>query len=98
MIDLLIMMAALVAAIGWTVYLQRVLSKTYKRLEKVEQRLLSARVTLAATKKTNELLSNEVDFLKQVLFDVAKGEAHVWIGEDGLVRATRTADGETPVH
>ena len=97
MVDILIMMAALVTAIGWTVYLQRVLSKTYKRLEKVEKRLHSAKLTLTATKDENMNLKAETMFLKNVLYDVAKGEAHVWIEDDEL-RATRTADGETPIH
>lgn len=97
MVDLFIMMTALVFAIVWTVYLQRVLSKTHKRLDKAEQRLNSTKVMLGITKKTNEELNSEVVFLKTVLFDVALGEAHVWI-EDGELRATRTADRETPIH
>ena len=97
MIDILIMMAALVAAIGWIAHLQRALTTTLKRLEKVETRLHSAKLTLAGTKETNEELTAENMFLKKVLYDVAKGEAHVWIEDDEL-RATRTATGETPIH
>ena len=97
MIDILIMMAALVVAIFWVGFQQRRLTTTTKRLEKVEKRLHSAKLTLTATKETNEALMAETMFLKNVLYDVAKGEAHVWIEDDEL-RATRTATGETPIH
>ena len=97
MIDILIMMAALVVAIFWVGLQQRRLTTTTKRLEKVEKRLHSAKLTLTATKETNEALMAETMFLKNVLYDVAKGEAHVWIEDDEL-RATRTATGETPIH
>ena len=98
MTDLLIMMAALVAAIVRIIYLQRVLSKTYKRLERVERRLNSARLTLAEVRDEVDYYLEENQTLKDILTDVAKGEAHVWIGEDGLVRAARKPAGETPIH
>jgi cell division protein FtsB len=97
MVDILIMMAALVVAMVWVGFQQRRLTTTLKRLERVEKRLHSAKLTLADTKETNEALVAETMFLKHVLFDVAKGEAHVWI-EDGELRAARTADRETPIH
>lgn len=97
MIETLIMMAALVAAIVWIIRLQRSLTTKHKRLVKAEQRLRSAKLTLTQTKEQNEALVAETMFLKHILFDVAKGEAHVWI-EDGELRATRTATGETPIH
>lgn len=97
MIDILIMMAALVVAIFWVGFQQRRLTTTTKRLEKVDKRLSSAKLTLTTTKEANEALMAETMFLKNVLYDVAKGEAHVWI-EDGELRATRTATGETPIH
>lgn len=94
---LLTMMAALVVAIFWIGFQQRKLTTTTKRLVKAEQRLHSAKLTLTQTKEQNEALMAETMFLKHVLFDVAKGEAYVWI-EDGELRATRTADRETPIH
>ncbi len=95
--DILILMATIVVAFFWVGFQQRRLTTILKRLHKAEQRLHSAKLTLAGTKETNEALMAEVMFLKTVLLDVAKGEAHVWI-EDGELRATRTADGETPIH
>ena len=97
MIDILIIMAAFVAAIFWIGLQQRRLTTTTKRLEKVEKRLHSAKLTLTATKDENMNLKAETMFLKNVLYDVAKGEAHVWIEDDEL-RAARTATGETPIH
>ena len=97
MVDILILMAALAVAIFWVGFQQRKLTTITKRLDKAEQRLSSAKLTLAAAKETNEALAAETMFLKTVLLDVAKGEAHVWI-EDGELRATRTADRETPIH
>lgn len=94
---LLTMMAALVAAVFWIGFQQRRLTTTTKRLVKAEQRLHSAKLTLTQTKEQNEALKAETMFLKNVLFDVAKGEAHVWI-EDNELRAARTATGETPIH
>lgn len=94
---LLTMMAALVAAVFWIGFQQWRLTTTTKRLVKAEQRLHSAKLTLTQTKEQDEALKAENMFLKNVLFDVAKGEAHVWI-EDGEVRAARTATGETPIH
>ena len=98
MTDILILMAALVVAMIWVGFQQRRLTTTHKRLEKVEKRLNSAKLTLVGTKQANEALMAKTVFLRQILTDVAKGEAHVWIGEDGEVRATRTATGETPIH
>ena len=97
MIDTLIMMATLVVAMIWVGFQQRRLTTTLKRLHKVEQRLHSAKLTLTATKDENMDHKAEIMLLKNVLFDVAKGEAHVWIEDDEL-RATRTATGEIPVH
>ena len=48
--------------------------------------------------ETLEEMDEHIELLESVLSDVAKGEAHVWIGEDGDIRATRTATGETPIH
>lgn len=93
----LTMMAALVAAVFWIGFQQRRLTTTTKRLVKAEQRLHSAKLTLTQTKEQNEALMAETMSLKHVLFDVAKGEAHVWI-EDGELRAARAADRETPIH
>jgi outer membrane lipoprotein-sorting protein len=93
----LTMMAALVAAVFWIGFQQRRLTTTTKRLVKAEQRLHSAKLTLTQTKEQNEALVADTMLLKHVLFDVAKGEAYVWI-EDGELRATRTADRETPIH
>jgi uncharacterized membrane-anchored protein YhcB (DUF1043 family) len=97
MTDILILMAALVVAMVWVGFQQRRLTTTLKRLERVEKRLHSAKLTLAATKKEVNGCLGENQLLKEVLTDVAKGEAHVWI-EDGEVRATRTASRETPIH
>lgn len=97
MIDTLIMMATIFVAMIWVGFQQRMLTTTTKRLEKVEKRLHSAKLTLTATKDENMDHKAEIMFLKNVLYDVAKGEAHVWIEDDEL-RATRTADGETPIH
>lgn len=94
---LLTMMAALVVAIVWIGFQQRRLTTTTKRLVKAEQRLHSAKLTLTQTKEQNEALVAETMFLKHVLFDVAKGEAHVWI-EDGELRAARAAAGKVQVH
>jgi uncharacterized protein YlxW (UPF0749 family) len=93
----LTLMAALVVAIFWVGFQQRRLTTTTKRLVKAEQRLYSAKLTLTQTKEQNEALMAETMFLKNVLYDVAKGEAHVWIEDDEL-RATRLPAGETPIH
>lgn len=98
MTDTIIMMAALVAAIAWTIYLQRVVNKLTRRLTIVGRRLHSASVTLADVKCEVDDCLEENQLLKDILTDVAKGEAHVWIGEDGLVRAARKPAGNTPVH
>ena len=97
MVGTLTMMVALVVAMIWVSFQQRRLTTTTKRLHKVEQRLHSAKLTLAATKDENMDHKAEIMFLKNVLYDVAKGEAHVWIEDDEL-RAARTATGETPIH
>lgn len=98
MTDTIIMMAALVAAIAWTIYLQRVVNKLTRRLTITGRRLHSARVTLADVKCEVADCLEENQTLKDVLTDVAKGEADVWIGEDGLVRAKRKPTGRTPIH
>jgi hypothetical protein len=98
MTDILVMMATLVVAMCWIVYQQRVVDKLTKRLTSMDRRLNSARLTLTDAKREVDECLQENELLKAVLTDVAKGEAHVWIGEDGDVRATRTADRETPIH
>lgn len=95
--DILILMATLVVAFFWVGFQQRRLTTTLKRLHKVEQRLHSAKLTLTEAKRANEELTAETMFLKNVLYDVANGDAHVWIEDDEL-RAMRTATGEIPVH
>ena len=97
MTDILIMMATLMVALVWVILLQRRVTTTLHRLEIAERRRNSAQLTLRATKDENMDHKAEIMFLKNVLFDVAKGEAHVWI-EDGELRATRTAVGETQIH
>jgi hypothetical protein len=91
------MTAALVAAIGWIVTLELTIRRLKHRLEKHDQRLRSAKLTLSQAKEAVEAATHENQFLKTVIHDVATGDAHVWI-EDGEVRATRTAAGETPIH
>jgi|GEM_PF-5782439 len=98
MMNTLILMAAILIATFWVGFQQRTLTTTLKRLEKVERRLHSAKLTLTSTKQTNEELMAESLSLKAVLTDVAKGEAHVWIGEDGEVRAQKRATGEIQIH
>lgn len=97
MIETAIFMAALVAALSLIGFLLRELRKANKTMEKATQRLHSAKLTLTATKEQNEALMTETVFLKSVLFDVAKGEAHVWIEDDEL-RAARKPVGGTQVH
>jgi|31_taG_2_1085359.scaffolds.fasta_scaffold60244_1 cell division protein FtsB len=97
MTDILIMMATLMVALVWVILLQRRVTTTLHRLEIAERRRNSAQLTLRATKTDNEELTAEVAVLKQILLDVAKGEANVWI-EDGELRAARTAAGNTSVH
>ena len=94
---LLIMLALLVVAVFWIIHQQSLITTLHKRLVKAEQRLHSAKLTLTQTKGQDEELKAEITFLKNVLYDVAKGEAHVWIEDDEL-RAARTATGETPIH
>lgn len=95
---LLTMMAALVAAIAWIIRLQRRLTVTTKRLERMDKLLHSAKLTVTGARREMDGCLAENQLLKTVITDVAKGEAHVWIGDDGEVRATRTADRETPIH
>jgi cell division protein FtsB len=98
MIDTLIMMAALVAAVIWIAFQQWRANKTFRLLTKSNKRLRSAKLTLAATKDENLNLKAEIMFLKNVLRDVATGDAHVWVGDDGEVRAVRATAGNTSVH
>jgi hypothetical protein len=98
MIGTLILMAALVVAICWTIYQQRVVTRLIKRLANVDRRLASAHLTLTGARVKSNDCFEENDLLKEILVDVAKGEAHVWIGEDGLVRATRKPAGEIQIH
>ena len=93
----LAMTVTLVAAMGWVIFQQLLVNRLTKRLASVERRLASARLMLAATKEEVNGCLGENQLLKEVLTDVAKGEAYVWI-EDGEVRATRTASRETPIH
>jgi hypothetical protein len=93
----LILVTALAVTIGWIARQERRYQIVLRRLVKAEQRLHSAKLTLTDTKELNQQLAVEVVFLKQVMFDVAKGEADVWI-EDGELRAARTATDDTPVH
>lgn len=93
-----ILSAALAAAVVTSGILLRELRKTIRVTEKCTRRWASARKTLAATKQENEELTAEAVSLKNVLYDVAKGEAHVWIGDDGELRAARGATGNTPIH
>lgn len=97
MTDILIMMATLMVALVWVILLQRRVTTIHRRLEIAERRRNSAQLTLRATKTDNEELTAEVAVLKQILLDVAKGEANVWI-EDGELRAARTAAGNASVH
>ena len=104
MTDTLIIVMPILVAIIWIILQQRRLNAitnnlemNERRLKKAEQRLHSAKLTLTDTKQNNETLLQETLFLKGVLFDVAKGDAHVWIEDDEL-RATRTADGEISIH
>ena len=91
MTDLLIMMAALVAAFFWIWFQEHQIRKLSAQLAKAEnERDLAS--------KHAELHATENEFFKTVLLDVAKGEAHVWIGENGELIATRTAAGEAPLH
>ena len=98
MTDLLIMTAALVAAIIWTIYLQRVVSRLTKRLASISRRLQVARMTLAEVRDEVDDCLEENQTLKDILTDVAKGEAHVWVGEDGFVRAARKPAGDIQIH
>lgn len=104
MTDAFIIVVPISVAIFWIILQQRRLNATTNKLElnkqrlkKAEQRLHSAKLTLTDTKQNNEALIQETLFLKGVLFDVAKGEAHVWIEDDEL-RAMRTTGGEVSIH
>ena len=104
MTDTLIIVMPILVAIIWIILQQRRLNSitnklelNERRLSKAEQRLHSAKLTLTDTKQNNETLTQETLFLKGILFDVAQGEAHVWIEDDEL-RAMRTAGGEVSIH
>lgn len=104
MTDLFMIVAPISIAYVWIILQQRRLNAitnklelSAQRLQKAEQRLHSTKLTLTSTKNINEELTQETLFLKGVLFDVAKGEAHVWIEDDEL-RATRTVGGEISIH
>jgi len=97
MTNILILMAAFVAAMVWAGFQQRRLVTTTKRLERVDKRLHSTKLTLSVTKAANEELMAETMFLKNILYDVAKGKAHVWIEDDEL-KATRKPTRSTPIH
>ena len=98
MTDTLIMVATLVVALCWIVYQQRVVDKITKRLTSMNRRLQEARLTLAEVRDEVDDCLEENQTLKDILTDVAKGEAHVWIGEDGLVRAARKPVGDIQIH
>jgi uncharacterized membrane protein YccC len=93
---ILTLMAALVAAIIWIITQQRRLREQHRRTTKAEQRLHSAKLTLTHTKEVNQALAEEVQLLRQILTDVAKGEANVWIDEHGNTRAEKCAYREIP--
>ena len=90
MTETLTMMAILLVAIVWIIRQEMVLHRANSRLEDADAILNRAKEVTGALVAENQLL-------KDVLTDVATGDAHVWI-EDGEVRATRTASGETPIH
>jgi hypothetical protein len=98
MTDILVMTVTLVVALCWIVYQQRVVNRLVRRLANSDRRLNSARLTLTDARHEVDECLEENQFLKAVLTDVAKGEAHVWIGENGDIRATRKATGKTPIH
>jgi hypothetical protein len=60
------------------------LARTHEILIEAEKELIEAKEELA--------------FLKNVLRDVAMGDAHVWVGDDGEVRAARAIAGNTSIH
>ena len=90
MTETLTMMAVLLVAIVWIIRQEVILQRANKRLD-------DADAILGRAKEVTEALVAENQLLKDVLTDVATGDAHVWI-EDGEVRATRTASGGTPIH
>jgi len=89
----LILTAALVAAAFWIVSQERLIKTITKQLEKTEQQLLYE----PEPEPDRDALEAEVVFLKNVLMDVANGDAYVWV-EDGELRAARTVIGETSIH
>lgn len=97
MTETLTMMATLVVAIVWIVMLELMIRRLKHRLEKHEQRLHSAKLTLSQAREAIEAATHENQFLKTVIHDVATGDANVWI-EDGELRAARTPAGGTSVH
>lgn len=90
MTETLTMMAVLLVAIVWIIRQEMVLRRIKDELEVADDVLDKAEEAVRCVVSENQLL-------KDVLTDVAAGDAHVWI-EDGQVRATRTADRETPIH
>ena len=97
MTDTLILMAALVVAIVWVIFQQRKLTSTMWQLEQSKEIIAAAEAALESADAAVQAGEQHNMFLKNVLLDVAKGEADVWI-EDGEVRAARKATGETPIH
>ena len=91
----LILTAALVAAAFWIVSQERLIKTITKQLEKTEQQLLYE--PEPEPEPDRDALEAEVVFLKNVLMDVANGDAYVWV-EDGELRAARTVIGETSIH
>lgn len=89
----LILTAALVAAAFWIVSQERLIKTITKQLENTEQQLLYE----PEPEPDRDALEAEVVFLKNVLMDVANGDAYVWV-EDGELRAARTVIGETSIH
>ena len=90
MTETLTMMAILLVAIVWIIRQEMVLRSIKDELEAADDVLDKAEEAVRCVVSENQLL-------KDVLTDVATGDAHVWI-EDGEVRATRTASGGTPIH
>jgi hypothetical protein len=93
----LILTAALVAAAFWVVSQERLIKTITKQLEKTEQQLLYEPEPEPEPEPDRDALEAEVVFLKNVLMDVANGDAYVWV-EDGELRAARTVIGETSIH
>jgi hypothetical protein len=94
----LILTPILMVAAVWIILQQRWLREQHRRTAKAEQRLYSTKLTLTHTKEVNEALVEETHLLRQILTDVARGEANVWIDEQGNTRAEKCAGRKTPVH